>query len=249
MNELSIADIPGRTAQLSNMALALKTALDLEEARSLSSRIGLLYGPSGYGKTYAAVAVAAELNAVYIRAGSTWTSLTLLKHLAAEVGILKPARTAPDILQQVVDELRVRERLVVIDEMDFLVKAQRVEIIRDILDETRIGVLMIGEESLPAKLKEWERVDNRVLVATAAQPASEADALMLRDHYVTRVVIADDLVLYFREACHGVTRRIVGNLMAAQRFAIDNGHAVLDRKLWGSRPVETGAVPIRRRSH
>lgn len=236
---------PGN-AQLTNMSIAVKAALDVQAAAHLSSRIALFYGPSGYGKTVAAAYVAVQLGGVYIRPHSVWTSLTLVKNIAAEIGIAKTARTVPDILGQIIDELRAQPRLLIFDEMEFLVKRQLVEIIRDVLDETSIPVMMIGEETLPGKLKEWERVDNRILVRAPAQPASEQDALKLRDHYCPRLTVADDLALAFRDACKGITRRIVVNLMEAQRVAIDEGQDTMTLAHWGNRPIENGHVPVRR---
>ena len=40
-------------AQLTNMSLGLRTYLDCEEAEPGEPRIGLLHGPSGYGKSVA----------------------------------------------------------------------------------------------------------------------------------------------------------------------------------------------------
>lgn len=246
MNDHTPAAQPG--AHLTNMALALKAALDVQAAHHLSSRIALLYGPSGLGKTWAASYVHAQLESVYLRAASIWTTRTLLENLALEIGILKPERTGPKMLGQIIEELRFNPRLIILDEADFLVKRQLIEIIRDVLDNTTVGVMMIGEEALPAKLKEWERVDNRILVRAAVQPATEQDTLRLRDYYVPDGEVSDDLALHFREVCGGVTRRIVVNLEAARRAAIEEfgDGEVIDLQRWGSRSIENGAVPTRR---
>ncbi len=106
--------------------------------------------------------------------------------------------------------------------------------------------MMIGEEDLPGKLKEWERFDNRIRVATAAQPASDADTLKLRDHYCLRVKIADDLALKFKQACRGCTRRIVTNLIEAETLASFDSPANADLAWWGNRPIMTGDLQIRR---
>jgi hypothetical protein len=135
---------------------------------------------------------------------------------------------------------------VILDEMDHLVKKLMVEVIRDIHDATGVAILMIGEEALPAKLKEWERFDNRILVARAAEPASADDALLLRNHYGLASLIADDLAIYFAERCRGVTRRIVNNLRAAQRLADAEGVDHMDRLWWGNRPVASGEIATRK---
>lgn len=235
-------------AQLTNMRLALQTLMDCTEAGEELPRLGLFYGFSGYGKSVSAAFAAAKTDAVYVEARSVWTQRTLLENIAKAVGITKIGRSGPIILDQVTEQLAADPRPLIIDEMDYLVKKQSVEIIRDIHDTTKIAILMIGEESLPAKLKEWERFDNRILVATAAQPASEDDALKLRDHYCLRVAIADDLALMFQDKCRGVTRRIIVNLQNAQRVALQEGHEALDLASWGNRPIMNGDHKVRRQT-
>lgn len=233
-------------APLTNMALAMQTLVDCSEVDEDSPRMGLFFGFSGYGKTVAAAFAAARSGAIYVEAKSIWTQRTFLEALAEELGITRFERTAPRLLKQIIDELNRGPRPIIIDETDHLVKKQMVEIIRDIHDSTSVAILMIGEEALPAKLKEWERFDNRILVATAAQPASDDDALMLRDHFGFGDLIADDLAIYFGQRCRGVTRRIVNNLRAAGRLAATEGVDHMDRAWWGARPVSTGDIPTRR---
>lgn len=241
----AIAPRPGY-APLTNMSLAVQTLTDCVEAGEHSPRLGLFYGFSGYGKTVAAAFAAARTGAAYILAKSLWNQRPLLEALAEELGITRPERTASRLLQQIIDELNRAPRPLIIDEMDHLVKKQMVEIIRDIHDATNIAIMMIGEENLPAKLKEWERFDNRILVATPAQPASADDAILLRDHYGMTEMLADDLAIYFAERCRGVTRRIVNNLKKAARVAATEGVDRIDRAWWGNRPVMNGDIPTRR---
>lgn len=235
-------------AQLTNMGLALRTYLDCEEAVALPGhpRIGLLYGPSGYGKTVAVGFTAQRTEAVYVEAKSVWTQRSLLEALCHELGVAALARSAPGMLQQVIDELNRSPRGLIIDEMDHLVRKQHVEIIRDIHDSTRVPILLVGEETLPAKLKSWDRFDNRILVATPAQPATLEDAQKLRSHYCPRVEIADDLVAAIVKACGAVTRRIVTNLTRAERIAVEEGAPRIDLEWWGNRGFNTGAVQTRR---
>ena len=233
-------------AQLTNMALAMRTYLDCAEAEPGLPRIGLLYGPSGYGKSVSMAFVAQRTGAAYIEAKAVWTIRSLLEALAEELGISVPGRTAPKIFEQLVDHLNRDPRPLILDEMDYLVKKQHVEIIRDIHDATRIPILLVGEEALPTKLQAWERFHNRILKATPAQPATLDDARKLRDHYCPRVAIADDLLQRMVPACRGVTRRIVVSLKEAERQALEHGAGEIDLAWWGDRPFQTGEAPIRR---
>jgi DNA transposition AAA+ family ATPase len=244
---LDLGDRPSAGfAQLTNMALGLQTYLDCAEARPGLPRIGVLYGPSGYGKSVAMAFTAQRTDAAYLEAKSVWTQRSLLVNLARELGIAHPERTAPLILEQIVEQLLREPRGLIFDEFDYLVKRDYVEIIRDIHESTGVPILLVGEESLPQKLKRWERFHNRILVQTPAQPATVDDARQLRTLYSPRVEIADDLVGAIVRECRGVTRRIVTNLTKAERLAIEDGRSEADLKWWGERPFDTGDVPVRR---
>jgi DNA transposition AAA+ family ATPase len=244
---LALGDRPSAGfAQLTNMGLGLRTYLDCAEARPGLPRIGTLHGPSGYGKSVAMAYTAQKTGALYVEAKSIWTQRSLLEAIAAELGIVAFERSAPRILQQIIDQLNADPRGLIIDEMDHLVRKQHVEIIRDIHDATSAPILLVGEEALPSKLRSWERFHNRILVFTAAQPASLDDALKLRAHYCPRIDIADDLVERIVRVCKGVTRRIVTNLIRAERCAIESGASEIDLGWWGDRPLDTGDAPIRR---
>jgi len=243
---LDLGDGPTGHAQLTNMSLALRTLLDCKDGGPGDPRMGVFYSFSGYGKTIAGAFTAARTGASYVLAQSVWSQRTLLEAIAEELGITRMDKTAPKLLRQIVDHLNYDPRDLIIDEFDHLVNKRSIEIIRDIHDATGIAIMLIGEEALLSKLKEWERFDNRIAVATPAQPASFADACKLRDHYCTRVRVEDDLAELFQVKCKGVTRRIVVNLKAAQRAAAEAGEPRIDRDWWGDRPIKTGAVTVRR---
>lgn len=249
--ELPMEDRPTeRTgpAKLTNMGLALSTLLAAQEGSEGDPRLCMLYGRSGYGKSYAAAHSASLTTAAYIEAKEVWTKRAILEAIADELGIPDPARTSWRLFKQIVENFTVTPRPLIIDEMDHLVKKQMVEIIRDIHDATTIPIMMIGEEALPAKLKAWDRFDNRIIAATAAQPATAEDAIKLRDHYCLRVKLGADLVQEIADRSKGVTRRIVVNLRTVQRVALDDGQDAVDLAWWQrqGRPFLTGDLPVLR---
>lgn len=238
----------GRWAATSNMSLALATLQAAIDAPQPLPRLSTFTGPSGFGKTVAAAAAAARTNAAYLRCESIWTQKTILEKLAIELGIVHVEKTATRIMDQIKNRLDDDPVPLVLDETDNIVAKKSVEIIRDIADATDIAILMIGEEAMPARLKEWERFDNRIISAGLAQPCSLEDGLLLRDVYRGRVDIADDLVEHFVRECRGVTRRVCVNLHDAQRVAVEELETLrIDRVGWGARPVRNGEVPRRPR--
>lgn len=236
-----------KKAQTQNMALCLKALMECREAEDGLPRLGLFYGPSGYGKSVAAAFCTATSGAAYVEAQSTWTQRAFLEAVARELGLVRLERVLHNLSRQIIETLLAEPRPIIIDEMDYIVKRGYVDLIRDFHDAAGVPILMIGEEQMPALLRKWERVDNRVLIRVAAQPCSQADARALRDVYCRKVSVADDLVGYFVERCKGVTRRVVTNIVNAQRYAIEDNTLMADRAWWGDRPVITNDMPALRR--
>ncbi len=112
-------------APLTNMGLALRTLMDCMAVGRESPRLGLLYGYSGYGKSVGAAFAAARTNATYVCAKSVWTQRTLLEGIAGSLGIMKLVRTAPGILDQVIEQLTIHPRPLVIHEMDLSASRSR----------------------------------------------------------------------------------------------------------------------------
>ena len=237
----------GTRAATQNMSLALNTLYDAMDAGARAPRLALFYGPSGYGKTEGSCHAASITNAAYVTAREVWSGKNFLEALCFELGILRTPPTASKMVDAIVQQLTTSPQPIIIDEMDYLVKKATVDIIRDIHDAVDVAIMMIGMEQLPARLKEWEQFDNRIISVTAAQPTSIDDGRLLRDVYVQKITLEDDLVDYFTKATNGCARRIVNNLYKAQRVAVDElGTLHIDRKAWGNRTVLNGDVPIRR---
>lgn len=244
-DEFDPADLPGRPS-LTNMRLCMTAMLKCHDAPLGVPRMGLFYGPSGYGKSFGAAYVAAYLDAAYVVAEQVWTRRAMLDAIARELGLPDTNKTASRIFAQIVEHLHAYPRPILIDEVDYIVDYDWVEVIRDIHDKTNVAILLIGEESLPAKLMKRERFHNRLLAVMPAQPATVQDAMLLRDAYCRHVRIADDLVLAILEAQRGITRRVVVDLQAAQGEAISAGLDYFDRAAWGERPFSTGKVQPRK---
>ena len=121
-----------------------------------------------------------------------------------------------------------------------------IELVRELHMVSEAPIILIGEEALPAKLKRFERVHNRILVWVPAQPASITDARQLAEMYVDGLVIADDLLAHVVEQRRGRIRRIVSNLEQIQQVAVRDGIETADRSWWGDRSLDTGEAPTRR---
>lgn len=134
---------------------------------------GLVWGQAGRGKTFAARHLHAEQGDVYLHVRQDWTQTAFLQSLAFEVCGQRPpsANRCKDVIA---DSLGTSPRMIVVDEADRL-RIGRIEDLRDILNETGVPVMLIGEEELLGLLGERRRVWSRVVQEVEFKPASEDD--------------------------------------------------------------------------
>ncbi|TGG92505.1 AAA family ATPase [Natronospirillum operosum] len=233
------------TAPLQNVGLcneALERALD--RPAHLPGLVAF-YGPSGWGKSTAAAYCANRHRAYYVECKSSWTKKALLLAIITEMGIA-PAKTLYEMADQISEQLVLSQRPLIIDEMDHIVSKKAVEVVRDIYEGSNAAILLIGEEMLPAKLREWERFHNRMLSWVPAQPCNLDDAQALAQMYCSEVAIADDLMSRISDVSRGAARRICVNLESVRQAALSDGLDFIDLATWGDRPLYSGEAPKRR---
>lgn len=232
-------------ASLKNVALAMRVMDHLVNRQPNMPGIGAMYGPSGYGKSTAMAAVANKHRAAYVECRSYFTKKSLLLAILDELA-LRPGKTIYEMVNQIGEELLLSRRPLIIDEMDHIVDRNLVELVRDIYEVSGAAILMVGEETFPAKLKRWERFHNRVLDWCPAEPTDLDDARKLAKLYSPDVAIEDELLGAIVKATRGVTRRVVVNIESVRQEAKKAGARAIDAKTWGTRPFYTGEAPARR---
>lgn len=205
----------------------------------------VFYGPSGYGKSWAATAVGNHSRAYYVECKSTWTKKYLAGAMLREMG-LPGAGSIPELIERISHHLAETRRPLIVDEADFLVGRGMIELIRDIYMGSEGTIILIGEEMLPAKLEKTERVHGRVLDWIAAQPADLSDARHLARIYAPGLAIADDLLARIVGVGQGSVRRICVNIDRVREAALVDGLEAADLAWWGERELYSGRPPARR---
>lgn len=232
-------------AQIHNLALVRTAAERLFSRTDGLPGMAALYGPAGYGKTTAALAIANETRAYFVQMRSAWGRKALLEKILLEMGA-KPHGTIPAMLDAVCEQLATSRRMLMIDEFDYCVRNDSmIELVRDIYEGSQATLLLLGEEMLPQKLKRWERFHSRILSWIPAQPISLADARALAPIYCPEVNVADDLLAQLVKLSGGSVRRVSVNLAAIYEAAAVEGWDVADRATWGDRQIYTGEAPRR----
>jgi len=234
-----------QTADIYNIELVRIAVEKLATRNSALPGIAGLYGPAGFGKSTAALAVANETRAYFVAMRSAWGRKSFLEKILIEMSI-KPSGTIPAMLDQVCSQLAASNRLLIIDEFDYATQRDSlVELVRDIYEGSQSTLLVIGEEMLPQKLKRWERFHSRVLSWIPAQPVSISDARALAPIYCPDIQIADDLLEHLVKISCGSVRRVSVNLANIADSAATEGWMIVSMQDWGKRQLYTGDAPRR----
>ena len=187
------------------------------------------YGASGLGKTSSAIFAANMYQARYIQVGESWTKKKLITEIAKQHSIFD-VRTVCEGVERIIEVVSQDPKPIIIDEADYLVKGDKIELIREIHDQTRCPIVLIGEGQLSIKLRKFERVHNRVLKWEVAAKASIEDTVLLAGEYCAGIDLTDDLIKALNAASDGITRRIVINLNKIKNVALNNSWSAFDLK-------------------
>ncbi|MDP1980506.1 AAA family ATPase [Undibacterium sp.] len=225
-SNLSKARPMGGIAAIATLDVVQATLEQLATRRQGVPGIGVLYGPSGWGKTFATNSLANESRAYYVQMLSAWRSKDLLSKILSEMNVAHKGGTASKLLDMVTEQLSASRRTLIIDEFDHAAKSDTlIELTRDIYEGSQGSLLLVGEEMLPRKLEAWERFHSRVSAWAPAQRVSYDDAEKLTPIYCPDVELTEDVLDKLVTLSKGSVRRVVTCLTAihqhSQLYALD----------------------------
>jgi len=226
---------------------AFLTLLDTVSTRDPGNPgMATFYGPSGYGKSTAAIYAANTVQACLVQMKSVWTRKKMCEAILGELSV-RPARTVPDMVDQISEQLAITGTPLLIDEADVLVRKRMVEIVRDIYESSFAPVILIGEELMPQKLQQWERVHGRMLRWLPAEPANERDFTLLAGMRAPGIEIDPAVRSRLMDASRGSVRRVCINLDLLREHAALNGLSRIGPDDWRDGQFYTGEAPLPRR--
>lgn len=208
--------------------------------------MGCFHGPAGRGKTTAGIYLAIKMNCIHIEALPFGGAKGLMENIAKELE-LRPERTLAKLFDQVSDVIGNTRRPLLLDEADHVLSDMAIETVRRLHDVTGVPVILMGEETLPQKLKRWERVHSRILSWTATEEASADDVRHLANIYANGITVAPDLLGRVLRESRGSVRNVSTNLSYVAEFARSRGIDRIGIEEWGDRPLHTGIAPTARR--
>lgn len=231
-------------APLGNVVAMVELVMRLQNRTPGLPGMATYYGKSGLGKTTAAIFAGHKFKAHHVELKSRWTPKHFCEQVMAELGLDTPKRmTVSRMIDAISDQLARTRKPLMIDEADYLLRHDMVEIARDIYEGSGSPVILIGEEHLPKKLEQWERVHGRMLDWVGAQPGTPDDVSHLAPLYAPGIQITADLKAALLQASHNSIRRICKNLNDIREFAANSGLKTVGLTEWGDTPFAPVGAP------
>jgi DNA transposition AAA+ family ATPase len=190
--------------------------------------LGLVMGEKGLGKTRTAIwYMANNDDAIYIRAKTNWKPSWMLRDINWELG-LPPMRSVEELYGQIVNALREKPKLIMIDEINRCVGSEKLmETLRDVHDETATPLVFMGEVNVDHKIGKFAALQDRFnQVVRFARYDAEDIATIVRA--LLDVEITDDGLAAFTELVEKRFRPTVIALNRLEKWARANKMELLD---------------------
>ena len=135
----------------------------LKNAPANLPKMALVYGDFGLGKSQTIMWWVTNNDAIYVRCNHKMSARWLLTEIVEELDDV-PTYLTSLLFKQIEDKLRERPKVLVVDEVDFLLNnSSAIEIVRDLHDKIGIPVVLVGMSLAEATLKRHKHIYDRLL--------------------------------------------------------------------------------------
>lgn len=129
--------------------------------------LGIIVARSGYGKTHALKKYATMPRVVYIEGNETMNCKDIVRRIEGKIGMQRSYGSIDERTERIIDFFNINEGyLIIMDEADKLINKytqKKIELLRNITDGARVGLVLAGEPVLETLLRTYDnRFANRM---------------------------------------------------------------------------------------
>ena len=148
---------------------------NLQKAPSNVSKMALVYGAFGLGKSQTIMWWVTNNDAIYVRCNHNISPRWLLSEIVKELDEA-PCYTSQRLFGQIEEKLKYNPKILVVDEIDYLFSNKHtIETLRDIHDKLGIPVLLVGMELADKKLQKYGHINDRIFAKLKFEKLSKED--------------------------------------------------------------------------
>jgi len=157
-------------------------------------KLALVYGDYGLGKSQTIQWWADKNDSVYVRATQGMTSRWLLSDIAEELGE-EPFWHTQETFNLIENHLRQNPKVIIVDEVDYLIEKSTIETLRDLHDKTGCPIVLVGMGAADKKLARYPHLVDR-LYKTMKFEQFNSDDIREIILQLTDLTFSDDAVEY-----------------------------------------------------
>ena len=153
----------------------------------------------------------------------------MLEEIAKELDEIPRFYTA-DIFRQCVNTLRSNPQMIIVDEIDYLVKDFRtIETLRDLHDKTGVSIILVGMQLAKHKLKKHTHLFDRISEIYKFSEFEYSDIKQIAEE-ISEVEITKDAVHLIHNKAKSF-RQIVNTIDAFEKVVQANGLTQIDENI------------------
>ena len=215
--------------QTKNVKGFINLVQDLKNKPGNITKIGLVYGNAGLGKTKTALYLSFQFDSIYIRATNKMTTKWFLEELAKELDEIPRFFTA-DIFRQCVNVLKNKPQMIIVDEIDYLLSdLKSIETLRDLHDETGIPIVLVGMSLAKHKLKKHTHLFDRISEIYQYTGFEYSDIKQIVDE-ISEVDMTKEVISLIHQKAKSF-RKIVEMINTLENIARVNGIKLIDENI------------------
>lgn len=202
----------------------------MEEVKQLPAnipKIVLVFGEYGLGKSETIKWWTFKNDCIYVRANQGMTSRWLLSEMAEELGE-EAFWHIQDTFNLVEQKLKQNPKPLIIDEVDYLVTNNVIEILRDLHDRTGCPMILVGMVNIDKKLSRYPHLKDRIYKAFKFEAYEKQDIKQILSE-LSEIQITNDGLEYLATG-HNQLRQIVKLINKIEKLAKTNELKELNEK-------------------
>ena len=228
-NLRSIWNMKPKFVHTKNVKGFINLIQDLKNKPENITKIGLVYGNAGLGKTKTALYLSFQFDSIYIRATNKMTTKWFLEELAKELDEIPRFFTA-DIFRQCVNVLKNKPQMIIVDEIDYLLSDfKTIETLRDLHDETVIPIVLVGMSLAKHKLKKHTHLFDRISEIYQYTEFEYSDIKQIVDE-ISEVDMTKEVISVIHQKAKSF-RKIVEMINTLENIALVNGIKLIDENI------------------
>lgn len=203
----------------------------MEELKTLPPnipKITLVYGDYGLGKSETIKWWTFKNDCVYVRATKGMSVRWLLSEIAEELGE-EPYWHSQETFNMIENKLRQNPKTIIIDEVDYLINNNVIEILRDLHDRTGYPMVLVGMANIDKKLSRYPHLMDRIYKKFKFESYDTQDVKTILEE-LTEISFTPDGLEYLSTRTNQF-RQIVKLINKAEKLAKTNGITELNEEI------------------